>query len=130
MEDLLKLKTVKKDSKAAKQIITRLFGYYVFDERFFEDDQYTPNMINFVDTQQLTQDTKDVNEAENLLAQNTEIDNRFNQAVIPQGSVPPPQAVDTNLLAQAPNNTGIMKNLSSTERALLSPSEQEIAMRS
>ena len=130
LEDLLKLKTVKKDSKAAKQIITRLFGYYIFDERFFEDDQFTPNMIDFVDTQQLTQDTKDINEAENLLAQNTEIDNRFNQAVIPQGSVPPPQAVDTNLLAQAPNNTGIMKNLSSTERALLSPSEQEIAMRS
>ncbi len=87
-------------------------------------------MIDFVDTQQLTQDTKDVNEAENLLAQNTEIDNRFNQAVLPSGSVPSPQAVNTSLLAQAPNNTGIMKRLSSTERALLSPSEQEIAMRS
>ncbi len=130
LEELLKLKTVKKDSKAAKQIITRLFGYYVFDERFFEDDQYTPAMIDFVDTQQISQDIKNVNEAENLLAQNTELDNRFNQAVLPSGSVPPPQSVDSRLLAQAPNNTGIMKNLSSTEQALLDPLEQQIAMRS
>ena len=130
LEELLKLKTVKKDSKAAKQIITRLFGYYVFDERFFEDDQYTPAMIDFVDTQQISQDIKNVNEAENLLAQNTELDNRFNQAVLPSGSVPPPQSVDSKLLAQAPNNTGIMKNLSSTEQALLDPLEQQIAMRS
>jgi len=43
--------------------------------------------------------------------------------------VPAPQAVDTRLLAQAPTNTGIMTNLSRTERALLSPEEQEIAMR-
>ena len=129
LKELLKLQKVQKDSPAAKQIITRLFGYYVFDERFFEDDQFTPGMIDFVDTQQISQDIKDINEAENLLAQNTEIDNRFNQTVMPQGNVPAPQAVDTNLLAQAPTNTGIMTNLSRTERALLSPEEQEIAMR-
>jgi len=129
LEDLIKLKNVKKDSKAAKQIITRLFGYYIFDERFFEDDQYTPAMIDFVDTQQISQDIENVNKAENLLAENTELDNRFNQAVLPSGSVPPPQSVDSRLLAQAPNNTGIMKNLSSTEQALLDPLEQQIAMR-
>ena len=44
-------------------------------------------------------------------------------------ALPPPQNIDTRLFAQAPTNTGIMTNLSSTERALLSPSEQEIAMR-
>jgi len=33
------------------------------------------------------------------------------------------------MMAQAPTNTGIMTNLSRTERALLSPEEQEIAMR-
>ena len=130
LDDLIKLKNVKKDSKAAKQIITRLFGYYIFDEKFFEDDQYTPAMIDFVDTQQISQDIKNVNEAKNLLAENTELDNRFNQAVLPSGSVPPPQSVDSRLLAQAPNNTGIMKNLSSTEQALLDPLEQQIAMRS
>ena len=129
LDDLIKLKNVKKDSKLAKQIITRLFGYYIFDEKFFEDDQYTPAMIDFVDTQQISQDIENVNKAENLLAQNTELDNRFNQAVLPSGSVPPPQNVNTNLLAKAPENKGIMQNLSSTEQALLDPLEQQIAMR-
>ena len=54
-------------------------------------------------------------------------------SMIPQtpkvDALPPPQNIDTRLLAQAPTNTGIMKNLSRTERALLSPEEQEIAMR-
>ena len=86
-------------------------------------------MIDFVDTQQISQDIENVNKAENLLAQNTELDNRFNQAVLPSGSVPPPQNVDSRLLAQAPKNKGIMQNLSSTEQALLDPLEQQIAMR-
>ena len=128
LEDLVKLKNLKKDSKAAKQIITRLFGYYIFDERFFEDDQFTPSMIDFVDTNKISQNVEEAEKVINL-AQNIELDNRFNQTVIPQGNVPAPQAVDTNFLAQAPTNTGIMTNLSRTERALLSPEEQEIAMR-
>ena len=128
LEDLVKLKNLKKDSKAAKQIITRLFGYYIFDERFFEDDQFTPSMIDFVDTNKISQNVEEAEKVINL-AQNIELDNRFNQTVVPQGNVPAPQAVDTNLLAQAPRNTGIMQNLSSTEQALLSPMEQVIAMR-
>jgi hypothetical protein len=128
LEDLVKLKNLKKDSKAAKQIITRLFGYYIFDERFFEDDQFTPSMIDFVDTNKISQNVEEAEKVINL-AQNIELDNRFNQTVMPQGNVPAPQAVNTNLLAQAPTNTGIMTNLSRTERALLSPEEQEIAMR-
>ena len=55
LEDLLKLKNVKKDSKLAKQTISRLFGYYIFDEKFFEDDQYTPTMIDIVDSQKITE---------------------------------------------------------------------------
>jgi len=128
LEELVKLKTLKKDSKAAKQIITRLFGYYIFDERFFEDDKFTPTMIDFVDTNKISQNVEEAEKVINL-AQNMELDNRFNQTVMPQGNVPAPQAVDTNLLAQAPTDTGIMTNLSRTERALLSPEEQEIAMR-
>jgi len=128
LEELVKLKTLKKDSKAAKQIITRLFGYYIFDERFFEDDKFTPTMIDFVDTNKISQNVEEAEKVINL-AQNMELDNRFNQTVMPQGNVPAPQAVDTNLLAQAPKDTGIMTNLSRTERALLSPEEQEIAMR-
>jgi hypothetical protein len=127
LEELLKLKTVKKDSTAAKQIITRLFGYYIFDEKFFEDDQFTPTMIDFVDTQQISQDIENVDKAENLLAQNTELDNRFNQTVLPSGDISQTQNVNPNLLTKAP--TGIMQNLTSTEQALLDPLEQQIAMR-
>ena len=127
LDDLIKLKNVKKDSKAAKQIITRLFGYYIFDEKFFEDDQFTPTMIDFVDTQQISQDIENVDKAENLLAQNTELDNRFNQTVLPSGDISQTQNVNPNLLTKAP--TGIMQNLTSTEQALLDPLEQQIAMR-
>ena len=128
LEDLVKLKNFKKDSKAAKQIITRLFGYYIFDERFFEDDQFTPAMIDFVDTNKISQNVEEAEKVINL-AQNIELDDKFNQTIMPQGNVPAPQAVDTRLLAQAPTNTGIMQNLSSTEQALLDPLEQQIAMR-
>ena len=55
LEDLLKLKNTKRGSTLSKQIISRLFGYYVLDEKFFEDDQYTPTMIDFVDSQKITQ---------------------------------------------------------------------------
>ena len=55
LKELLDLKNVPKDSKLAKQTITRLFGYYIFDEKFFEDDQYTPTMIDIVDAQQINQ---------------------------------------------------------------------------
>ena len=127
----LKNKKFKKDgyfTKAGIEAVKRLFGYNIFDERMFEDDEYTPTMIDLIDKDLISKNVKEAEETLKL-AQNTELDNRFNQAILPSGSVPPPQAVNTSLLAQAPNNTGIMKNLSSTERALLSPSEQEIAMR-
>ena len=54
--------------------------------------------------------------------------NIFGKGVGDQSSLP---ASNQNqiTMAQAPRNTGIMKNLSRTERALLSPDEQEIAMR-
>ena len=42
LKDLLKLKNTKRGSTLSKQIISRLFGYYIFDEKFFQDDQYTP----------------------------------------------------------------------------------------
>ena len=128
LEDLIKLKNVKKDSKAAKQIITRLFGYYIFDERFFEDDQFTPTMIDFVDSNKISQNVKEAEETINL-AQNTELDNRFNETVLPQGNISQTQSVNPNLLAQAQAPSGIMQNLSSTEQALLDPMEQVIARR-
>jgi hypothetical protein len=133
LKELLKLKDqkYKKDgflTKAGIEIVKRLFGYNIFDARMFEDDEYTPTMIELIDKNLISKNVKEAEETINL-AQNIELDNRFNQTVIPQGNVPAPQAVDTNLLAQAPTNTGIMKNLSSTEQALLDPLEQQIAMR-
>ena len=55
------------------------------------------------------------------------IPNIFSSGVGNQSSLPTSNQNQT--VAQVPSNTGIMKNLSRTERALLSPEEQEIAMR-
>ena len=49
MEELLKLEKVKTGSTFAKQALTRLFGYNVLDEQFFEDDSFSPAMIDFID---------------------------------------------------------------------------------
>ena len=75
--------------------------------------------------------SKNVKEAEETinLAQNTELDNRFNETVMPQGNISQTQSVNPNLLAQAQAPSGIMQNLSSTEQALLDPMEQVIARR-
>ena len=56
------------------------------------------------------------------------IPNIFGTGVGDQSSLPTSNQ-NQIMMAQAPTNTGIMKNLSRTERALLSPEEQEIAMR-
>ena len=55
------------------------------------------------------------------------IPNPFGKSVGDQSSLP--TSNQNQMVAQAPTNTGIMTNLSRTERALLSPEEQEIAMR-
>ena len=55
------------------------------------------------------------------------IPNIFNSGVGDQSSLPISPNVNQNLLAQAPS--GIMQNLSATERALLDPTEQVIAAR-
>ena len=131
LKQLLELKKVKSGSKTAKQIISRLFGYYVLDEKFFEDDQFTPLMIDFVDTQKVSQNIKDVEETQKFLTQNTELDNRFNETIMPQGDISQTQNVNPNLFAQAQTQggSGIMQNLSASERALLDPTEQVIAAR-
>ena len=57
------------------------------------------------------------------------IPNPFGKSVGDQSSLPSSNQ-NQMMTAQAPSNTGIMKSLSSTEQALLSPLEQQIAMRS
>ena len=64
LEDLVKLKAVKPGSPAAKQIISRLFGYYIFDQQFFEDDEFTPTMIDFIDSQKVSEAVTDVEEGD------------------------------------------------------------------
>jgi len=55
------------------------------------------------------------------------IPNPFGKSVGDQSSLP--TSNQNQMVAQAPTNTGIMQNLSSTEQALLDPLEQQIAMR-
>ena len=56
------------------------------------------------------------------------IPNPFGKSVGDQSSLPTSNQ-NQIMMAQAPTNTGIMKNLTSTEQALLDPLEQQIAMR-
>ena len=115
-------------TRAGKDAVVKLFGYNIFDERFFEDDEFTPVMIDLVDSQKMSQNVKEAEEIINL-TQNTELDNRFNETVLPQGNISQTQSVNPNFLAQAQAPSGIMQNLSSTEQALLDPMEQVIARR-
>ena len=134
LKELLKLKDqkYKKDgflTRAGVEIVKRLFGYNIFDARMFEDDEYTPTMIELIDKNLIGKNVKEAEETINL-AQNIQLDDRFNETVMPQGDISRTQNINTNLLAQAePKGDGIMQNLSATERALLDPSEQVIAAR-
>ena len=134
LKELLKLKDqkYKKDgflTRAGIEIVKRLFGYNIFDARMFEDDEYTPTMIELIDKNLIGKNVKEAEETINL-AQNIELDDRFNQTVMPQGDISRTQNINTNLLAQAqPKGDGIMQNLSASEKALLDPLEQVIATR-
>ena len=64
LKDLISLKAVKPGSPAAKQIITRLFGYYIFDQQYFQDDEFTPRMIDFIDSQKVSEAVTDVEEGD------------------------------------------------------------------
>jgi len=64
LKELLKLKDVKSTSPLAKQTISRLFGYYIFDQQFFEDDEYSPTMIDFVDKQKVSEAVTDIKEGD------------------------------------------------------------------
>jgi len=64
LKELLKLKDVKSTSPLAKQTISRLFGYYIFDQQFFEDDEFSPTMIDFVDKQKVSEAITDIKEGD------------------------------------------------------------------
>ncbi len=119
LSDLVKLSTMKMSSKAAAVILAKLGGSV-----FILPDDGTPVPSR---TQNDTEmERKDVTQLRGLFNRN---EPRIDLSMIPQSNV---QATNTpninpNLFAKAP--TGIMQNLTSTERALLSPEEQIIASR-
>jgi len=41
-----------------------LFGYYIFDQQFFEDDEFSPTMIDFVDKQKVSEAVTDIKEGD------------------------------------------------------------------
>jgi len=94
LKELLKLKDVKKTSNTAKQIISRLFGYYIFDERYFADDEFTPVMIDLVDSQRMS---KAVN---NEIEQEVTEEEPIQMTSLPQNIPSPPTGLEAIQSAQ------------------------------
>ena len=119
LSDLVRLSTMKMSSKAAAVILAKLGGSV-----FILPDDGTPVPSR---TQNDTEmERKDVTQLRGLFNRN---EPRIDLSMIPQSNVQTTNipSINPNLFAQAP--TGIMQNLTSTERALLSPEEQIIASR-
>ena len=119
LSDLVKLSTMKMSSKAAAVILAKLGGSV-----FILPDDGTPVPSR---TQNDTEmERKDVTQLRGLFNRN---EPRIDLSMIPQSNVQTTNTpnINPNLFAKAP--TGIMQNLTSTERALLSPEEQIIASR-
>jgi len=64
LKELMSLKNQKTMSQGAKQTISRLFGYYMFDEKFFEDDQFSPVLIDVIDGTRVSEAVTDVEEGD------------------------------------------------------------------
>ena len=64
LKELMSLKDQKTMSQGAKQTISRLFGYYMFDEKFFEDDQFSPVLIDVIDGTRVSEAVRDVEEGD------------------------------------------------------------------
>jgi hypothetical protein len=64
LKELMSLKDKKTMGPFAKQTISRLFGYYMFDEKFFEEDQYSPVLIDVIDGTRVSEAVTDVEEGD------------------------------------------------------------------
>ena len=64
LKELMALKDKKTTGAFAKQSISRLFGYYMFDEKFFENDDYSPVLIDVIDGTRVSEAVKDVEEGD------------------------------------------------------------------
>jgi hypothetical protein len=93
LKELMSLKNEKTLGPGAKQIISRLFGYYMFDEKFFEEDRYSPALINVIDGTRVSEAVTDVEEGDDQkeLAQlgATELPLNLTASTAAPGEMPP-----------------------------------------
>ena len=129
LEELIRLKTLSRNSKLAVNILAKLGGSIFY---LPEGGEIEPTKSSSTDE---NLDVSDVETQPNNVQQLQGLFNRgeprIDLSMIPQSpNVEPINApnINPNLFAAKPA-TGIMQNLSSTEQALLSPLEQQIAMR-
>ena len=129
LEELIRLKTLSKGSKLAASILAKLGGsiFYLPEEGEIEPLKSSSTDENL--------DVSDVENESSVVEQLRELFNRgeprIDLSMIPQSPKVEPintPNINPNLFA-ARQPTGIMQNLSPTEQALLSPSEQIIASR-
>jgi len=93
LEQLLSLKNTKKTSDTAKQTISRLFGYYMFDEKFFEDDEYTPLIIDAVNNVKVSEAVTDAKEGDDPVElaelEGTKLPLNLTSSTAAPGAMPP-----------------------------------------
>jgi hypothetical protein len=129
LEELIRLKTLSRNSKLAVNILAKLGGsiFYLPEEGEIEPTKSSSTDEN-LDVSDVETQPNNVQQLQGLFNRG---EPRIDLSMIPQSpKVEPINApnINPNLFAARPA-TGIMQNLSSTEQALLDPLEQQIAMR-
>ena len=129
LEELIRLKTLSKGSKLAASILAKLGGsiFYLPEEGEIEPTKSSSTDEN-LDVSDVETEPSDVEQLRGLFNRG---EPRIDLSMIPQSPKVEPintPNINPNLFA-ARQPTGIMQNLSPTEQALLSPSEQIIASR-
>jgi len=129
LEELIKLKTLSRNSKLAVNILAKLGGsiFYLPEGGEIEPTKSSSTDEN-LDVSDVETEPSNVEQLSGLFNRG---EPRIDLSMIPQSpKVEPINApnINPNLFA-AKQPTGIMQNLSSTEQALLDPLEQQIAMR-
>ena len=129
LEELIRLKTLSKGSKLAASILAKLGGsiFYLPEEGEIEPIKSSSTDEN-LDVSDVETEPSDVEQLRGLFNRG---EPRIDLSMIPQSPKVEPintPNINPNLFA-ARQPTGIMQNLSPTEQALLSPSEQIIASR-
>ena len=129
LEELIRLKTLSKGSKLAASILAKLGGsiFYLPEEGEIEPLKSSSTDEN-LDVSDVETEPNNVEQLRGLFNRG---EPRIDLSMIPQSPKVEPintPNINPNLFA-ARQPTGIMQNLSPTEQALLSPSEQIIASR-